>query len=101
MNTEIQTVTCEINGIMQEIPNLSPTKAQDLALVNVDVIQRLAALLPKANMVDIINEHRQRVRNVTNMADYVEVLENELAFHTTVNVLSIYKKESANKAVAA
>lgn len=77
--------------------NMSPESTQQLAIVNLSVIQRLAKLLPKANFNDIRAEVIFNMRKIdedseTSLAQLIQLMEDEVAFHRSVNLIAEYNK---------
>ena len=59
-----------------------------LAIVDFAVLKRLASLLPTASFDKIKSEFLRNTRdNVHNIEDFTKCLSEELAFHTSVNVI--------------
>lgn len=77
----------------KDVMVLVPEIEGDLALVHFSVLARLAKLLPKANMREIIKNFRNKLyetetSEVITLDAYVAVLEAELAFHKSVNLIT-------------
>jgi hypothetical protein len=83
--------TIEINGKTAII--LVPELVNDLAVVDFNVIKRLAALLPTANLVAIKNSFAERMLEPSTMEGWVALLRDELSFHETVNLITLIKIE--------
>lgn len=90
---KIEKVSINLNGTNTEVMNLVPTLEGELAIVNLSVIQRLARLLPSANFRDISLSMVLAIEKTESMKEYVALLEDELAFHTTVNLITTIGKE--------
>ena len=88
---DIQTTTVtDGRGHAQEVPMLVPNFNTVLALVDLGVIQRLAALLPKANFATIRQELAEGVANAKDLDHMLQIIEEELAFHKSVNIITTY-----------
>jgi hypothetical protein len=73
--------------------NLVPTLNHGrLAVVDLATIQRLAMLLPKANLEQIKVALVIPINRADNMEAFVSILEEELAFHKSVNMIVEYKE---------
>lgn len=59
-----------------------------LAVVDLLVLQRLADLLPKANLGEIKELLCNQLHNVVSIEQYVDLLKNEVSFHETVNLIT-------------
>jgi len=91
--------TISLNGQDQEVTNLVPNIEGELAIVSLPVLKRLAALLPEANFHDIKAKVMNSVSNTENMPDMTAVLEDELTFHKTVNLIRTIKSDEIEPAV--
>ena len=92
MNTFESTIsTVIIEG--KEVPNFSVPQSTDLAVVSLDVIIKLASLLPSASLSEIKNELKDKLHYAHNMEEYINVLQREVDFHKTVNSITMYNVE--------
>src|SRR5688572_26517294 len=89
--------TIEING--KEAVVLVPELVNQLAVVDLTVLQRLAALLPSASLRDIRNQLIDNIRanGVDTIEQYVAILKNEVAFHESVNMIRLYNPQPATE----
>ena len=108
---EPQNQSVEING--KDVPLFGNLDNNDLAVVDLNVLTRLAAMLPKANIVEIIDNmienlnllkdshYQQNGKNADKtVAAYTETLESELRFHRTVNQIKLFiMEETADKLI--
>lgn len=108
---EPQNPSVEING--KNVPLFGNLDNNDLAVVDLNVLTRLAAMLPKANIVEIIDNmienlnllkdshYQQNGKNADKtVAAYTETLESELRFHRTVNQIKLFiMEETADKLI--
>lgn len=83
--------TIEVNGKRAIV--LVPELVEHLAIVDLNVIKRLAALLPQASLSSIKEEMKMRITAARTMEDYVAVLQDELSFHQSVNMIREYTPE--------
>lgn len=81
----------------QEAIDLSPSFTGQLAIVDLNVIKRLAKLLPKAKWHEIVEDLVNRVRESGSIEGYVDILSEELAFHQTINVITTIERQEDNK----
>ena len=72
----------------QQVLVLTPDYERPLAIVDLAVIKRLASYLPKANLYDIRMAFISELQNVDSISEYVKVIEEELAFHKSVNLIN-------------
>jgi hypothetical protein len=92
-NTDSKMITLA-NG--EKAVNLSPDLNSDRtkAIVDLDVIKRLAALLPKANVGIIMRTFASEIETASyanpTMEMFTNMLQEELAFHTSVNLIKEY-----------
>lgn len=87
-------ILVEVKG--KQVVMLVPEIDGQLAIVHLSVIQRLANMLKKASVPVIIEQFCELLmagREGAKLEEYVKALEDELAFHKTVNMLSEYKPE--------
>ena len=73
---------------------LVPEIEGQLAIVHLSTIQRLAAMLPKVKFADIQENMIHTLASTNTLEEYVVVLENELAFHKSINLITEYKPEA-------
>lgn len=90
MKTNVNTVpTVNVNG--REVLDFTPDYTTQSAIVSLNVIQRLAGLLPVNTIENITKDLRYELGNITNINDYLKLLQDELDFHSTVNLLTMYE----------
>jgi hypothetical protein len=92
MNQEVKFV--EVKG--EQVMDLTPDYERPLALVDLDVLKRLTKLLPTANIYDVTQGMISNLRDVQSIKEYVATLSEELAFHTTVNLINEVNKSEVN-----
>lgn len=80
----------------QEVINFLPENQTKAALVSLNVLQKLASLLPTANLYKIKRSFQASIDNVQTMEEYVEKLRNELEFHESVNLITLYNQHQQN-----
>lgn len=78
-----------LNGKEVEALNLTPQSDNGLAIVDFTVLRRLTDLLPKANLFDIKQAFIDKIREKTTLNEFVLLLEEEMAFHKTVNLITL------------
>jgi hypothetical protein len=86
----MQNAKITMNGVELEVPSFVPELTGQLAIVHLSVLQRLAALLPKASFSTIKNRVSDDILMTKNIDELIMVLENELAFQTSVNQIRLY-----------
>jgi len=86
----MQNAKITMNGIELEVPSFVPELTGQLAIVHLSVLQRLAALLPNASFSTIKNRVSDDILMTKNIDELIMVLENELAFQTSVNQIRLY-----------
>jgi hypothetical protein len=80
----------DVNGT--QVLDLTPDHERALALVDLSIVQRLAKLLPTSNLSNIKNTLVDKITfQCHTLEDLVETLEEEVAFHKTVNLLKAYE----------
>ena len=89
MNENVKFV--DVDG--QQVALMTPDYDRPLAIVDMNVLKKLANLLPKANAKDIIDELKYTLDGVYKLETAVQVAEEFVAFHKTVNLISEYKME--------
>lgn len=72
----------------QQVLVLTPDYQRPSAIVDLEVIQRLASYLPKANLDDIRSIFITTLHLANNISEYVDVVAEELAFHKSVNLIN-------------
>lgn len=73
--------------------SMVPALEGQLAIVYFDTIMRLASYLPKANWRQIRDEIIQDLQNSAGLENILEIMENEIKFHKSVNIIQEYKPE--------
>lgn len=87
--SEFQTI--EINGKQAIV--LVPELVNDLAVVDLNVLKRLATFLPKASIHQIKSDFKARLDECNGLGEYVDALRDELSFHETCNLITTVKIE--------
>lgn len=77
----------------REAKLIVPELVKDLAIVDLNVVKRLAILCQAASYSQIRSEFKHQLDGCSNLAEYVEALRNELSFHETVNMIQTIKPE--------
>jgi len=83
MNQEVKFV--DVKGA--QVMDLTPDYERPLALVDLDVLKKLTSMLNNGNFASIISDFKMMIDNCHTMEAYVKCLSEELAFHTTVNLI--------------
>lgn len=86
----MQNAKITMNGVELEVPSFVPELTGQLAIVHLSVLQRLAALLPNASLETIRKRICDDILMTKNISELIMVLENELAFQTSVNQIRLY-----------
>lgn len=93
MKTKSNTVnTVQVNG--KEVLDFTPQYDSQSAIVSLSVIQRLAGLLPITPIHKIVEDMRDKLYILPDnhtIEDYLKLLQDELDFHTTINLLTMYE----------
>jgi predicted ATPase with chaperone activity len=71
--------------------SLVPEIEGELAIVHLATIKRLAAMLPKANIDEIKCIFSEQILYAKTIEEFVSILETELAFHKSVNLITTYQ----------
>lgn len=71
---------------------LVPKFGGKLAIVDLNTIKRLAAMLPKANLDEIRSDLIHKLRLCSTLDEHLQVIEEELAFHRSVNMITEYEE---------
>lgn len=72
---------------------LFANQTEQLAIVDLATIQRLAELLPPATFGEIKYQFIENIKETETLAQYTDVIVKELAFHQSVNMIRMYKPE--------
>ena len=78
------------NGDEETIPAFVPQLEGDLAIVHLDVLQKLASMLPSASVGELKNSLISNIRNSYELEDVVNRCKEFVAFHETVNLIAKY-----------
>jgi len=79
------------NGNEETIPAFVPQLEGDLAIVHLDVLQKLASMLPSASFYEIKKSLVNDIRDMTELEDIVNRCKEFVAFHETVNLITKYQ----------
>jgi hypothetical protein len=82
----------DING--NQVMDLTPDYNRPLALVDLQVLNKLTDLLGKKPFSTIRHELRSKIMNTENLEELVQVTEDFTAFHQSVNLI---KKVTSNE----
>lgn len=75
----------DVNG--QQVVDLTPNYERPLALVDMDVLHRLTALLPKADLYEIKRGLKVKISAARSIEDMIDMWEDFIAFHKSVNLI--------------
>jgi len=75
----------DVNG--QQVVDLTPNYERPLALVDMDVLHKLTALLPKADLYEIKRSLKVKISAARSVEDVVLACEEFTAFNTSVNLI--------------
>jgi hypothetical protein len=78
----------EVNGA--QVIDLTPNHDRPLALVDFAIVKKLSHFLPQADFQDIKRDTIFMIEHSETLEDYIKVLEEEVAFHKTVNLLQTF-----------
>ncbi len=76
-----------INIEGNQVIDLTPDYNRPLALVDLNVLHKLTELLPKADFSNIRHNFREQIMNTNNLEQLVQVSEDFIAFHRSVNLI--------------
>lgn len=71
----------------QQVLDVTPDYNRPLALVDLNVLHKLTELLPKADFSNIRHNFREQIMNTNNLEQLVQVSEDFIAFHRSVNLI--------------
>ena len=102
MKNSSQISTVIVNG--KEVLDFTPQSTSQSAIVPLSVIQRLASLLGTESLESIKREMSRKLQdrdgNINSLEKYVQLLQNEIDFHNTVNLLTMYEPEEDAASIA-
>ena len=75
----------EVNG--HQVIDLTPDYNRPLALVDLTVLNKLTKLLQKQDFGTIRHNHRDNIMHAENLLQLIEISEDFIAFHRTVNLI--------------
>lgn len=82
-DTEIKWI--DVEG--QQVVDLTPDYKRALALVDLEVINRLTKLLPKADLYEIKRGLKVKISAARSIEDMIDMWEDFIAFHRSVNLI--------------
>ena len=71
----------------QQVLDVTPDHNRPLALVDLTVLNKLTKLLQKQDFGTIRHNHRDNIMHAENLEQLVEISEDFIAFHRTVNLI--------------
>ena len=66
---------------------ISPKLTNEMALVDLTILQRITSMLSLANLQEIKENFIREVKATESLEDYNETLKKEFLFHETVNLI--------------
>jgi len=84
------------NGEHQNVVNLAPELEGELAIVYLETLQRLAKNLSTTNFRAVKSAMLDMIRECDTLEQMCAVMENELKFHKTVNLINTITKEDVD-----
>ena len=93
-----ETKFIDVNGA--QVADLTPNHERQLALVDFEVLNRLASTLKTADLFRLKSALRNTLSDVDTIEEYVKILDAEVAFHKTVNLIKeVSQRELSNTEV--
>ena len=83
MNRDVKFI--DVNGA--QVADLTPNHERALAIVDLAVLKKLTNLLKSADLYKIKLDLKNAIDDCDTMETYVAILDEEVAFHTTVNMI--------------
>lgn len=77
----------------QEVVNFRAISNRPLALVDLAILKRVVWHLPKASVRDIKDAAINHINQCSTVEEIVAFMEDEIAFHKSVNLIREYKSE--------
>lgn len=71
----------------QQVLDVTPDYNRPLALVDLAVLDKLTAMLPKESFSNIRHNFREQIMNTNNLEQLVQASEEFIAFHRSVNLI--------------
>lgn len=84
------------NGEHQDVVNLAPGLEGELAIVYLETLQRLTKNLSTTNFRAVKSAMLDMIRECDTLEQMCAVMENELKFHKTVNLINTITKEDVD-----
>jgi hypothetical protein len=92
MKRREETKFIDVNGA--QVADLTPSHERPLALVDLEVLGKLTDLLKTADLFSIKRALKILIDDTNSIEKYVSILDSEVAFHKTVNLIQeVTKKE--------
>lgn len=87
-----ETKFIDVNGL--QVADLTPNYDRPLALVDLEVLNRLASTLKTADLFRLKSALRNKLADVDTIEEYIGALDAEVSFHKTVNLIQeVAKRE--------
>lgn len=84
------------NGEHQDVVNLAPEMEGELAIVYLSTLKRLTKNLSTTNFRAVKTAMIDMIRECDTLEQMCDVMENELKFHRTVNLINTITKEEVD-----
>jgi hypothetical protein len=82
----------DLNG--EQVADLTPNHERPLALVDLEVLGKLTDLLKTSDLYSIKRALKSLINDANDIEKYVSILDAEVAFHKTVNLIQeVTKRE--------
>tara|TARA_R110000868_G_scaffold38320_1_gene134313 strand:+ start:4112 stop:4435 length:324 start_codon:yes stop_codon:yes gene_type:complete len=82
----------DLNG--EQVADLTPNHERPLALVDLEVLGKLTDLLKTSDLFSIKRALKSLINDANDIEKYVSILDAEVAFHKTVNLIQeVTKRE--------
>ena len=85
----------DLNG--EQVADLTPNHERPLALVDLEVLGKLTDLLKTTDLFSVKRAFRSLINDTNSIEEYVNVLDAEVAFHKTVNLIQEVTKRELPK----
>jgi len=85
----------DVNGA--QVLDLTPNHDRALALVDFEIVKRLSSYLPIGDLYDVKRDMINSIHQAETLEDYLKLLEEEVAFHRTINLLQSFYLQDAEE----
>ncbi len=78
------------------VPELNEN--EELSVVSTEVLKKIISFLPREHFLETKNDLIHFIRSCNNMEEYCKLLQDELSFHSSINLIeSFFKDDHFNK----